>query len=86
MLAFLAPLELSRQALGRRGNLTARPDAVAVSLALSLPWAAGVAYFAFWQAYVLRVESVLGAVELAFAAAQTVLGLVAVVSFNKSSP
>lgn len=85
LLVFLVPLELSRHALARRGNLTVRADAVAVSLALALPWTAGVAYFMFWQAYVLRVESILGAVELGFVVAQFVLGIVAVVTFNKSS-
>ena len=85
LLIFLVPLELSRLGLARKGNLTVRADAVGVFLALTLPWTAGVGYFMFWQAYVLRVESILGAVELGFIVAQFVLGIVAVITFNKSS-
>ena len=70
-------------ASGQKGNLTERLLAVGLSLALSVPSLFGVLYLLVWQTYVLRIEVILAAIQIAFLGLQFIFGIISVVTFAR---
>lgn len=68
---------------GKKGNLTERAQPVGLSLALSLISIIGNVFLILWQTYVLRAELILIIIQLSFIALEMLLGLIAIVLFNR---
>ena len=68
---------------GKKGNLTERAQPVGLSLALSIISVIGNIFLLIWQTYVLRAELILIIVQLSFISLEMLLGLVAIVLFNR---
>ena len=56
---------------------------VLISLILTLPALFGSLYLLLWQTYVLRVEVILNAIQLAFIGFETLFGIIAMVTFAR---
>ena len=86
LLFIMAGLEAIRLFLGMKGNLTERVAGVVLSIVISIPALFGSIYLLIWQTYVLRVEVILNAIQLAFIALQLVFGLVSTITFARAAP
>ncbi|XP_070383034.1 transmembrane protein 216-like [Dermacentor albipictus] len=80
LLAFLTVIESVRISLGKRGNLTERSPCLALSVVLTVPSVLGALYFLLWQTYVLRLDWVLAAGQVALQALQTLLAVTTMVA------
>ncbi|XP_077528877.1 transmembrane protein 216-like isoform X1 [Haemaphysalis longicornis] len=83
LLAFLTVVENVRLTLGKRGNLTERSPCLVLSLVLTVPAVLGAVYFLVWQTYVLRLDLVLAAGQVALQALQTLLAIGTLASVAK---
>ena len=68
---------------GKRGNLTERVTSVVVSLLWIVPVFFVALYFLIWQTYVLYLEVVVIAAEMAFTALELVFGIISCVTFAR---
>ncbi|XP_037525494.2 transmembrane protein 80 [Rhipicephalus sanguineus] len=82
LLAFLTVVESVRISLGKRGNLTERSPCLALSVVLTVPSVLGALYFLLWQTYVLRLDWVLAAGQVALQALQTLLAVTTMVAIK----
>ncbi|XP_065345090.1 transmembrane protein 216-like [Cloeon dipterum] len=76
LLVLLGVIESFRILEAQKANLTNMQGRMVVSLALCVPSALAVVYFAAWQNYVLRLELILCIIQLGMTAIQFVLGVV----------
>ena len=83
LLLLLAGAEAARLFLSRRGNLTQRVLPLLLAAVLAVPSALAVCYFLLWQTYVLRLELVLCATQLAFIGVETILAAGCMVAFSR---
>lgn len=83
LLAFLTVIENVRLTLGKRGNLTERSPCLVLSLVLTVPAVLGAVYFLVWQTYVLRLDLVLAAGQVALQSLQTLLAISTLASVAK---
>ncbi|CAH1794529.1 unnamed protein product [Owenia fusiformis] len=86
LLFILAGIEAIRIFFGQKGNLTERMVAVVLCIALSIPSLFGALYFLLWQTYVLRIEVILSAIQLAFLGLELIFGVISVVTFARAAP
>ncbi|ESO85753.1 hypothetical protein LOTGIDRAFT_204590 [Lottia gigantea] len=82
----LAALEGLRLFFGRKGNLTEQTVGVIISVLLSIPAILGAIFILLWQTYVLRLDVILAAIQLAFIALELVFGVISIISFARASP
>ncbi|XP_066556494.1 transmembrane protein 80 isoform X2 [Amia ocellicauda] len=83
LLLLMAVLEAVRLYCGVRGNLQESELWVGGGLAVALISALLCVYFLLWQAFVLRADIIMSAVQLTVLALQGVLGLAAIASFAR---
>ena len=69
--------------LGMKGNLTERVVAVVLSLVITVPAVFGNLYLLIWQTYVLRVEVILNAIQLAFMGLEILFGIISCITFAR---
>ncbi len=58
--------------------------AVGLCLGLSIASVFGAIYMLIWQTYVLRLEAVLAAMQIAFIGLEVVFGIISLVTFARS--
>ena len=69
--------------VGQKGNLTERMISVVLSIGLSIASVFGAVYMLIWQTYVLRIEAVLAAIQIAFIGLEFIFGIISVVTFAR---
>ena len=81
ILSFLALLEVTRIFTGWKANLTENVGGMGLCVGLYVPGILGVLYFLVWQAYVLRIELIMCAMQLTVQSLQLVFSLICLISF-----
>ncbi|KAK3098595.1 hypothetical protein FSP39_021085 [Pinctada imbricata] len=83
LLFILTGIEALRIFFAIKGNLTERGIGVFVSLLLSIPACLGAVFLLLWQTYVLRVDVILAAIQLAFIGFELIFGLISIITFAR---
>ncbi len=86
LLFFMGVIEYIRLFFGQKGNLTERVIAVVLCIFLSIPSVFGAVYMLIWQTYVLRLEAILAAIQIAFIGLEFVFGLISCITFARATP
>ncbi|KAK6171497.1 transmembrane protein 216 [Patella vulgata] len=81
----LAGLEGLRLFFGRKGNLTEQTVGVIISVLLSVPAILGAVFILLWQTYVLRIDVILAAIQLAFIGLELIFGIISIISFARAA-
>ncbi|XP_038049006.1 transmembrane protein 216-like [Patiria miniata] len=84
ILIFMAGIEYVRLFLGKKGNLTEKIIHLGVSLGIGLATLFFGLYLFLWQTYVLRIELILVAIEMAFLFFEAIFGLIAIITFARA--
>lgn len=76
IVGLLYPVQMSRIALGSKGNLTDKAPPIVISSILNISTILGTLYLIKWQTYVLYLEVIIGYIELTFECICFVLGFI----------
>ncbi|KAJ8315020.1 hypothetical protein KUTeg_007170 [Tegillarca granosa] len=79
----LAGIEALRIFFAQKGNLTERIPGVVVSILLSIPAILGAIFLLLWQTYVLRIDVILAAIQLAFLGLELIFGIISIITFAR---
>ncbi|XP_041354806.1 transmembrane protein 216-like [Gigantopelta aegis] len=77
----LAGVEALRLCMGGKGNLTENALSVISCLLFTLPALFGTLFILLWQTYVLRIEVILAAIQLAFIGLELIFSIIACITF-----
>ncbi|XP_071113905.1 transmembrane protein 216-like [Haliotis cracherodii] len=80
----LAGVEALRLFFGQKGNLTEQTVGVIVCVLLSIPALFGALFIILWQTYVLRVEVILAAIQLALIGLELIFSIISIITFARS--
>jgi len=80
-LVFLSIVDMSRLALGSKGNKTQDITLMVIFLILTVPSLLGSIFFLKWQTYILRLDQVVNIVSLIFISCEVLLALLTILTF-----
>ncbi|XP_060069668.1 transmembrane protein 216-like [Ylistrum balloti] len=86
LLFVLAAIEALRIFFAQKGNLTEKIVGVIVSIMLSIPAILGALFLLLWQTYVLKVDVILAAIQLAFTGLELIMAIVSIINFARATP